>query len=261
MKSEYSFILDNITYSYSSVNNYETCPYSFKLSYIDYKEKMENAFGQFGSLIHKCIEEYLKKNVSVWDLTSYYENSYSSFVTTDFPSYPKNMAESYYQSGLNFFNDFNFDINNYDIMMIEDFVNYKLTNSTIIVKPDAILKEKNSGKIILLDFKTAKLKTNSKDSKQIVDYLKQMYIYCYYLYLGRDINIDEIHLYFIRDNIVKIFPVDKNEMMMSIEWFEKTIEKIKETNDWIANNSKSNKYFCDNICSMRLVCEERLKLI
>lgn len=260
MKNEYSFILDNIAFSYSSVNNYETCAYGFKLSYIDYKSKTDNAFGQFGSLIHKCVEEYFKKNIEIWDLPSYYEKNFPIFVTTDFPTYPKGMLENYYQSGLDFFNNFDFDLNKYDILMIEDFVNYELGNSKVVIKPDLVLREKESGKIILLDLKTAKLKTTKEESKQISDYLKQMYIYCYYIYLGKDIDINEIHLYFVRDNIIKIFAVDRNKMMEAIEWFENTIEAIKTSENWVANNSKSNKYFCDNICSMRLICEERLKL-
>ena len=74
--SEYSFILDNIKFSYSGVNTFKNCPHSYKLNYIDAEKNIENAFGQFGLLIHNTMEKYFGGEIDIWDLSDYYEDNY-----------------------------------------------------------------------------------------------------------------------------------------------------------------------------------------
>ena len=165
-----------MTYSYSRLNTYEICPLCFKFTYIDKKERLQNAFGQYGILIHDCIERFFKKEVAKEDLAQYYQENFDFYVISDFPPYPEGMREKYLEDGKKFFENMKFDLDKFDILFIEQYYTYQFQNINFVVKPDIILKENKTGKIILLDLKTSKLYYNSKDKEKIDGYLKQMYI-------------------------------------------------------------------------------------
>ena len=63
--SDFGFITDNIRFSYSGITTFENCPHSYKLTYIDVEDKVENAFGQFGLLIHHVLEKYFAKEAQI----------------------------------------------------------------------------------------------------------------------------------------------------------------------------------------------------
>jgi hypothetical protein len=164
------------------------------------------------------------------------------------------MAQKYFDDGLKFFEEFEFDIENYDILMIEDNIKYNHKGIDLIVKPDAVLKNKNTGKISLIDFKTSKLKGNKYDDAKINEYKNQMYLYVYFIFQATGIVIDDIKIWFIRNNIFKDIPVDNFEMQNSVEWFENTVDKIKKEKDWVGNNTPKNQFFCTQLCSQRQSC-------
>jgi hypothetical protein len=127
-----------------------------------------------------------------------------------------------------------------------------------VVKPDAILENKDTKKIVLLDFKTSKLKNNKYDNDKIDEYLNQMYLYVYFFEIVKNIKVDYICIWFIRNNIFKVLEIDRKEMQNRIKWFEDTIKNIKNEQDWTANNTKENKYFCDNLCGVRNWCGHKI---
>ena len=51
--SPYKEILDNITYSYSSLSQYDSCPYSFLMNKIEGIRGDSNAYAEIGSYGHK----------------------------------------------------------------------------------------------------------------------------------------------------------------------------------------------------------------
>jgi hypothetical protein len=219
------------------------------------EERIQNAFGEYGTFIHHCIEEYFLGNIELWDLPSYYKNNYGNYIKSSWPAFPMGMAENYYNDGLNFFNNFNFDTSKYDALMVEDKIDYNYNGIDLVVKPDIVLSNKDTKENALLDFKTSKLKNNKYDKDKIDEYLNQMYLYVYFIEKAKNINIDYICIWFIRNNVFKVVKIDRNEMQSRIQWFEDTIKNIKNEQDWAANNTKENQYFCNNICGMRNWCK------
>jgi hypothetical protein len=253
--TDYDFILDSLKYSFSSANSYETCKHGFRLTYIEAEERIKNAFSDYGNLIHKTLEKYFTSELEVWDLLDYYINNFGEFVQTDFPPYPAGMRDNYYQSGLEFFDNFEFDKSKYEIIFIEEPIESEYHGIKLIVKPDLILKEIETGKYILIDYKTAKIKSGKNKIKQLEDYKKQFYLYCQFLWLEKNIKIDEIHIWFIRDKVKEVIVVDPIVAQNTLDWFEDTIHKIKQETEWSPNNTKENAYFCSQICSVRSVCK------
>lgn len=250
----YDFILDNMKFSYSSANSFNGCPYGFFLTYIEVENRADNAFANFGSLVHETLEKYFKGELEAWDLAGYYTSHYGEAIKVAFPPFPVGMAQQYYDSGLEFFDNFEFDKNLYDIIYIEESIESEYNGIKLSVKPDLILKEKSSGKTILIDYKTARMKKGKEFQKQIDEYLHQFYLYSYFLWQVKNIEINEIHIWFIRDGVKHIEIVDAMKVQETMEWFENTIKQIKVEEEWKPNLSKENKYFCGQICSNRFGC-------
>ena len=56
--NDYAFILDEMTWSYSRVSTYLTCPNCFLLEYILKKASVDGAFGQYGKFGHEGNKRY-----------------------------------------------------------------------------------------------------------------------------------------------------------------------------------------------------------
>ena len=241
-------------WSFSSANSFENCHGGFKLTYIDAEERIGNAFSDYGSFVHLILEKYFKDELKLNELADFYQNNYNNYMFNNFPTYPEGMGANYFTSGKNFFEKFNFDKSLYDIIFIEDYINAKFNNILLTVKPDLILKEKSTGKYILIDYKTAKLKTGKAYKEQISEYKRQFLLYSYFLWTEKNIEIKQLKIWFIRDNKEITIDVDVAETMETMDWFETTIRHIKNEKEWKFNNSKENSYFCNNLCGVRNSC-------
>lgn len=255
MNQDYSFITDNLTYSYSNFSSFEICKMMWKLSYIDRKGRDGNFFSDFGSFIHKILEEYFGGNLEIEDMVEYYEKNYSASVITAPPPFPKGMAEKYYNSGLDFFAQFpSYKIRreNYEVLGIEDDFNTSFDDIPLIIKPDLVLKNKKTGKVTLLDYKTSK-----KDDKKLIGYKHQLHLYAYFLWQEKGIEVNNILVWFIRDKELYEIPNNPFEIQETLEWMKDVRNKISEELEWAPNLDKSNEYFCFNICSVKLDCPFR----
>lgn len=252
---KYDFIIDNIVFSFSGASSFNTCPYGYKLAYIDGEERVDNFYSDYGKFIHLILEKYFKDELSQEQLYDFYIDNYFENVKCPPPAYPANISETYYADGKNFFKDFIFDKSKYKIISIEDSINSTHKNFSLIVKPDLILKNLESGKYILVDYKTSKYKKSKVEDKKITEYKKQMAIYAQFLYKERQIEISEIQIWFIRTKDIYSYPLDLVQTMLTMEWFSDTIQKIKIEKEWRPNNTKENSYFCNNLCGVRNACK------
>jgi len=250
---DYDFILKNMRFSYSNINSFSTCKYGWFLNYIEHLDRISNCFADFGLICHRTLELFFKGKLEIYELAEYYKNNYYNFVTEPFPPFG-NMANTYYQDGLDFFENFKFDKTKYDILQIEKEINTIYFGNKIIAKPDIVLKNKKNKNIILLDYKTSKLKGTKQDDKKLEEYRRQMEIYTHFIWQEDKIEINKIFLWFIRNK--KIVELDVNPMKIidSLNWLDEGIENIKKETEWLPNNTKENKFFCFNLCSMRNQC-------
>lgn len=257
--SEYDFIVDNIRYSYSSVTTYETCRYGFKLTYIDSVPRIDNYYSDYGKLTHDCLEKYFTYELDAFELSDYYREQYPKVVKGDLPM---GDPEKYRLDGQNFFDNFSMDRDLYDVLLTEGKVDFSIDDIMITAKPDLVLREKATGITSMYDFKTAvPFRTDkytgkeTKDTKKINGYYKQMFLYTYALRMHNKMPIDKITLLFTRLNREVTIDWNTIEEMKTIFWLTDTIKQIKEDNQFQYNNS--NPFFCNNLCSVRNFCEYR----
>jgi len=257
------FIIENIRFSYSSITTYETCPYSFKLTYIDKCDRIDNFYGQYGNLIHDTMYQFFAGNLDTFELSGYFRDNYVERMSAIPPSYPAGMEEKYKESALEFFDNFEFDKSKFDILLNEEKVEFEFDEGFMFVgKPDLVLFDKEKGNFLLVDYKTsAPYKIDKRNNRETADkkkldgYYKQMYIYTYALRNYKFIPIDNIVLWFTRPSRKVSIKWNESEEENSVEWLHKIINKIKVDEKFIYNNS--NAYFCNQLCSVRESCEFR----
>ena len=72
---------NEMVWSFSRVSCYDNCPRCFDLCYNRHVDKKDNAFAQWGSLIHKCMELFFKEELDLLSLEDYYREHYDEYVT------------------------------------------------------------------------------------------------------------------------------------------------------------------------------------
>jgi hypothetical protein len=257
--NNYDFILESMRYSNSSLESSEHCKHGFLLQYVLSKEGISSFFGDFGTYIHDVLEKYFKRELAEFELPKYYEEHYREKVTAQLPPYPPNMGETYYNDGLNFFLNIDFDLDKYDIVSIEEYMYFEYNEKNLVIKPDIILRDKDTGEYILLDIKTHKLKGNKTDNKTIEGYMRQAQLYTYGIWQVKGIQISKIMIWYVRNQQITETAVDSLKIMETMDWVDNAVKEIKQEEKWEANLSKSNDYWCSHICSMSLVCQSRLQ--
>ena len=254
--SKYDFVLDSMRFSYSSVTNFITCPWQFYLTYIQCEERGKNWWSDYGLLIHEILQKYFEGKLDTMELSSFYESNYSKIVTSSPPPFPAGIADRYYADGLEFFNNFDFPKNKYEIVSIEDKVETVHNGIKIVIKPDLILRKIDTDCIYLVDYKTSDPFKNGKtDKKKLEEYHRQMYLYAYFINHTTDIKINKIKLWFVRVNKFDEFDYVEEDAVKVINWLFDNISNIQKEEDFPPCNIEKNKFFCSQLCSMRPFCK------
>lgn len=244
------YILDSMEWSFSSVNTYDSCPRMFKMTYIDASPKWENAFAQFGSLCHKVLEEFYRGKLTIFDTLPRYQSLYDEYVKQEFPK-TKNgsMEELYKNSGKKYFEEFENDFTDYEVLGVEEEFHIKINNRSFTGFVDLILCDRD-GNIAIVDHKS---KANFKSDKEKKHYARQLYLYS--LYVKEKYGKYPTILYFnmFRTQHIEKIEFNENDCIEAKNWFLNTIEKIYQDEDF---KEIPSKFFCDNICSVRPNCGE-----
>lgn len=255
--SDYDFIIDNMTWSFSRLESFDQCPLGWKMKYIDCEEGESNAFAEYGSYVHKLLEEYLKGELSSLELAFVYENGFDDAVPTDFPPNKYvDMKESYFYKGLEYFENFEDVLNDpYEVIGSEQKVNFQIGDNRFVGFIDLLAKD-SDGKIIVVDHKSATLKwtktgkVSKQSAEKLESYKRQLYLYCKAL-IDEGIQPDYLCWNFFNDKRIYKILFDPNEYEAALQWATETIDRIRATDEF---EQHEDWYFCHNICDMRNLC-------
>ena len=256
--SEYDFIIDNMQWSFSRLNQFCQCPYAFKKQYIDCEEGESNALAEYGSVMHKVLEDYAKGEIDIFQLNEYYNYLFETAIEHDFPpnSYV-DLRESYYNKGKEYLENINLELERYEILGVEKEVNFEIDSYKMIGFIDLLLRDKETGEIITNDHKSAQIKilkngnVSKTDKAHFEEFKKQQYLYCKPI-IEEYGKVDFLQWNLFKEqNFIKI-PFSEREYEESLKWVTDTIEQIKNEVMWLPC---SNYFRCNNICNFRNDCE------
>jgi len=261
MENELDFILDNMQWSFSRLNSYYHCPYEWYLTYIEDNRGANSSFTEYGTVCHKVLEEYLKGNLAIWDLEDKFTELWKEIVVDEFPRNKYvDLAETYYEQGLSYFQNINFDFDRYEILGVEKEIHFEILDKPFVGYIDLLLRDKENGNIIISDHKssTIKKKKNGEISKQSAshfeEFKKQLYMYSKPI-IAEYGKVNKLRWNLFKQNDEIVIPWNEDDYKDTIKWAEDTINLIDKTSVWLPDNSET--YYCNVLCPHRNICEYR----
>lgn len=269
--NEDSFIIGTMIYSFSRLNSFYTCPYEWRQVYINCEDKDGSAMAQFGSLMHSILEKYAKGELEIFELSQYYMEHFADEVTYDFPPNKYvNLRQKYYDAGLDYLDNIDLDLSGYDVLGIEKKVEFIIGKYDCIGFIDLLLRDKESGEIIILDHKSASIgvlksgKIAKKDREHFEQFKKQLYLYAKPV-IQEYGKVDKLKWNMFRSQSYIEIPFDQKEYEASLNWAENTIRLIENETEWglskeflkAQEEDKYPPFYCMNLCSQRFHCAEK----
>lgn len=265
MTSPYKDQLDAMVWSYSRVNSYFTCPYMFKLTYLDHVEKAGSSFGEWGSLCHSIYEDYAKGDLAIYELGEAYDDRWSTYMLTDFPpSRGGVMASNYYNRGKELFDTFEGFPSNWEILAVEQEVSLTIGDKQFVGYIDLLVRDKTDGRLMVVDHKS---KSKFANADELEHYTFQLYLYALWVYETYSEYPKQLVFNMFRTGTEKIEPFTEQGLQKAIDWFTSTINSIYSDVDFWdkieLSYEASNKplssfnntdFFCNYICGCRGSC-------
>lgn len=248
-----SFVVDQMTWSYSRLKAFEDCPYGFFLRYIYHCQQTRTFFADYGSFVHSILADIYLGKITADDACAIYASEFAQRVVNDAPS-PSTYL-NYFNAGLDAVKHPRMPSGK--ILGVERKVKFKVGQYDFVGIIDLVV-EANDGSIEIWDHKSKALKPRTKRLKQSVqdmvldEYLRQLYLYSIPVIeiYGRKPKTLVFNCY--RTGTVIREPFDPVKLGEAKNWATSTIEKVRACEKYLP----SADYFkCRYICSMRDECE------
>jgi len=239
-------------YSFSKLSSWWTCPYGYKLKYIDHKAGIGNAFSSYGTLVHSIMERYARGEIALEDLVSVYEWEFESAVSEEFPwnKYVK-LHDTYYEQGLNFLRSFQ-GYDGYKILGVEEDFTIQIDDWNFVGIIDLVFVDAD-GRLIIRDYKS---KASFKDDTEKQKYARQLYLYSLYVKEKYGRYPDELQFLMFRKQTNVNIPFDMSALEEATKWASETVKIIREAFDYPAT---CEKFYGDSLGNHREYCELKPK--
>lgn len=254
MDDELDFILDTMTWSFSRLNSFYNCPYEWKLHYIECSQSENNFFGEYGSFIHKILEMYIKGELSLFELNSYYEDHFNEYVTHEAPPNKYvDIRQSYYDKGIEYLNNINLDLEKYKILGVEKKVEFNIAGKDFVGYIDLLVRDKKTKEITIIDHKSASIKTlkngkvSKSDMQHFLEFKRQLCLYAIPIFKEYG-EVSKLKWNMFKDQKWIEIPLEKSDLNEAIEWAKSTIAYIESEKNWFPN---PDYYYCNFLCGQR----------
>lgn len=254
------FLINLMTWSFSRLNSFYQCAHAWKLRYLECNEAAPSFFAQYGSIMHKILELYAKEELSIFEISQYYEEHFYEEVYEDAPyNMYVDIKQSYYEKGLEYLDNIDLMLEDYEVLGIEKEVSFQIAGYPVIGYIDLLLKRKADGKIIILDHKSASLhfKKNGEirkaDKKHFLEFKRQLYLYSLPV-IEEYGKVDYLQWNMFKDRKHITVEWNEKEYKEAIQWAVDTIQQIQTETAWFPN---PQAHFCQNLCGQREICEYR----
>lgn len=191
------------TVSFSQFQNWYNCPRRWKLDYIDNLKKFEDSLNMsFGTAIHETMQAYLRAryNKSIehakrMNMMKFFICRFKKEITKKSIPHTPEQYDEFVEDGRNILEEFSkveillkhFPTDKYSLLDIEHELKIDIRNNvTIVAYLDLVFKERMTGKIRIIDIKTA---TQGWNNYQKEDFTKTSQLVLYKALYSKKYNI------------------------------------------------------------------------
>ena len=252
----YKKLLDDITWSYSRIHQYEQCPYGFYLNKLDCTEIDEgNFYAESGSFLHEVNAKLFDGTLKIDDAIDYYIENYGNNVVY---TAKQSTMDKKYNQGIDYLAAFDCEkLKDYEILGVEKKVLFEIDGYKFIGFIDLLLRNKHTKKILLVDHKSLDhfMKKDGTPLKNQLPhfeaYSKQMYLYSKAIYEEYGEYPDRIIWNHFFDQQVTDIPFNKDDYDNALKWAVDIIHKVYKDKKFNANQSYM---MCKVLCGYRNCC-------
>lgn len=251
-------------WSYTKLQTYEECPQAFYRHYVLGEHGQDNAYAQWGILMHNILERNSKGELPLADMISEYDQRFPLEVTEDFLQFRWDVdpREEYYKAGVGFL--FNYDgiPQGYTNVECESVIQTTIANKPFIGRLDLLLRNNKTGKLMLLDYKSKKsFRSKAEEARQ----LRQLYLYSKFVKERYGEAPDKLAFLLIRSNTISEHVYDEAAYKEAVNWAEGVIDKAEHDIFWEFDADRrrdrglrSLSGRCNITCEFRFDCEAKL---
>lgn len=251
---ELDFLLDTMTWSFSRLNSFYNCPYEFFLHYIQCNKSENGFFGEYGTLIHTILEKYAKGELSLFELNQYYEEHFNECIPHNAPPNKcVDIRQSYYDKGMEYLDNIDLYLENYEILGVEKKVNFKIKDKDFVGYIDLLVRDKETNEIIIIDHKSASIKIlkngsiSKPDRRHFLEFKRQLYLYSIPI-IKEYGSVSKLKWNMFKEQKWIEVSWKQEEYDEAVQWAEDTLELIERETLWLPN---PDYYYCHYLCGQR----------
>lgn len=250
----YTFLIENMSFSYSRLTAFEQCRYGWLLRYILHEPQRDSFFAEYGSFVHKIIEKYLRGELAKDDLALYFMRHFAEAVPTAAMS--ADLKARYYTRGVEYFRHFSFPHD--DIVAVEERVEFDLDGAPFAGYIDVISRDGDD--LIITDHKSHDLKPFSKrypeqktkTDLELESYLRQLILYAVGVKKAYGRYPKTLEFNCFKSGTVISIPFNEEWVKPTLKWASDLRRDIIQESEWTPN---VDYFFCKNLCDYRDSCE------
>lgn len=249
--TDYRPQIENMVWSYSRITSFDQCRYCWFLRYIQHLEPKPKFYSDYGSFVHKLLEQYYNGEATKEELPMKFLFGFQNEVGGDRP--PISTVEKYIQLGLEYFKTF--EPVPYKVIGVEKQVSFEVAGYKFTGYIDLLCED--DGEFIIIDNKSRDLKPRTKrkypteNDKLLDKMLRQLYLYSK--------GVKEEYGKFPKKLCFNCFKAgtfieeDFNEdaYNAALKWAQESIEDIIESDNFRPN---IDFFFCNNLCGFGDEC-------
>jgi len=255
----YEKLIDGMTHSFSRMSVYDSCPYEYYLEYLENdpdRPKQDNFYAENGSACHTVFEELLNKKISLNDAGEKYSELFSEIEEQTRES----IMDSTFEKCMDYIVSLQPLPEKYEILGVEKRLKFKIDHYKFVGFADLILRDKETGEVILVDHKSSKhffkkdgVTPLKNTEEEFLSYKKQMYLYAKGIKDCMGLQVDKIVWHHFKDGgALSVIPFKQEELDGTIDWVIETIAKIKADDEF---PPKLSHFRCQELCPYRSTCE------
>ena len=242
-----------MTWSYSRVNSFDSCPGAWFLKYIRGQHEEAMFYSSFGKLVHSIIEQYYRGTIKKEDMLMAFLTRFNTEVSGDKPD--SKIVDKYIDGVASYLESFS--PLPYEMVDVEKFVRFRLGDKNFVGIIDFIGNK--DGDICIVDNKSGDIRPRSKrkyptqNDMELDEKLRQLYLYSTAIFNEYGRFPKKLCFNCFRTGVLVEEPFIEKAYKDTVEWALEEIKKIESEELFIADP----EYFkCNWLCGFNKSCEE-----
>ena len=249
----YKPLIEDMTWSYSRVSSFDSCPNAWFLKYIKGKQEHGMFYSSFGKLVHNIIERYYRGEIEKDAMLMEFLTRFSNEVVGEKPD--EKIVNGYINGAASYFSEFH--PLPYKMIDVEKSISFTIGDKKFVGIIDYIGLDGDD--ICIVDNKSGNLKPRSKrkyptqKDMELDIKLRQLYIYSEAIKNEYGKYPAKLCFNCYRTGVLIEEPFIMSEYENAIAWALGEISKIEDEKYFIADPD----YFrCRWLCGYNTSCEE-----